>query len=171
MKTQVRKRTTAGRPGTSARWYSANGTPPPEHVITVVDSISVAQADRLISEGTALLWGGDYPSALTFLTSLDRRAERRHPALAHTHAHAFLLHRRRQERRAGLLCRALVPYEDEGTIPLRRAPRAREACVQAYGPCPGPGVGSLRELLGVISAYEWHRKGVEIPARGRDRIT
>ena len=31
-------------------------------------------------------------------------------------------------------------------------------------------MASLRELLGLIGAYEWRRKGVEIPALGGDRI-
>ena len=55
-------------------------------------------------------------------------------------------------------------------IPLRRAPDARLACEQAYGPADAPYVASLRELLGLIGAYEWRRKGVEIPALGGDRI-
>lgn len=41
-----------------------------------------------------------------------------------------------------------------------------EALAAAYGPVDEPVVMSLRELLGAISAYEWHRKGVEVPSLG-----
>jgi methylase of polypeptide subunit release factors len=39
-----------------------------------------------------------------------------------------------------------------------------EACLEAYGPPGAPFVASLRELLGLIGAHEWRRKGVFIPA-------
>ena len=64
----------------------------------------------------------------------------------------------------------LIPYEGDWTISLRRGRRAQDACTHAHGLCAGPGVGSLRELLGVIGAYEWRRKGVEMPALGGNRI-
>lgn len=170
MMTQVVRWTAAGEPGVTARWYSADGTPPPERIVTAEDTISVAAAHQLIGEGTAVLWHGDYPSARRLLAALERRAERRHSALVQTPAEAFRLRRREQARQARLLGMLLIPYESDWTIPLRRGPRAQDACTHAHGLCAGPGVGSLRELLGVIGAYEWRRKGVEIPALGGDRI-
>ncbi|MER8044714.1 class I SAM-dependent methyltransferase [Streptomyces sp. NPDC094032] len=154
----------------SAHWYSANGGPPPEHVVSVADTISVATAHRLMAEGTALLWTGDYPSARRLLAAVGRRAERAGSPRAQSPGDAFRLHRGDRARRARLLGRLLVPYGDGWTIPLRRAPGVGEACLHAYGPSAGAGVGSLRELLGVIGAHEWRRKGVEIPALGGDRI-
>ncbi|WP_326608024.1 hypothetical protein OG930_42320 [Streptomyces sp. NBC_01799] len=65
-------------------WYSADGTPPPERIVTAEDTISVAAAHQLIGEGTAVLCRGDYPSARRLLAALDRRAERRHSALVQT---------------------------------------------------------------------------------------
>ncbi|MFF3689143.1 methyltransferase [Streptomyces sp. NPDC002187] len=162
--------TTENGPWARACWYSANGTLPPERIVTAEDTISVAEAHRLIGEGTAVLWRGDYPSARRLLDALGRRTDRRRSALALTPADAFRLHRREQARRARLMGMLLVPYEDHWTIPLRRAPRVQDACTHAYGRCAGPGAGSLRELLGVIGAYEWRKKGVEIPALGGDRI-
>jgi len=49
---------------------------------------------------------------------------------------------------------------------LRRAPNVKEACAEAYGAGTEPSVVSLRELLGVIGAHEWRKKGVDIPALG-----
>jgi methylase of polypeptide subunit release factors len=52
---------------------------------------------------------------------------------------------------------------------LRRAPDARAACTEALGECAEGGEAcaiSLRELLGMIGAHEWRRKGVPIPALG-----
>jgi methylase of polypeptide subunit release factors len=57
----------------------------------------------------------------------------------------------------------LIPFDADHGIPLRRAPDVREACTEAYGPAAEPYVASLRELLGVIGAHEWRRKGVFIP--------
>jgi len=54
-------------------------------------------------------------------------------------------------------------------VPLRRAPDVKDACTEAYGPGSEPFVASLRELLGLIGAHEWRRKGVFIPALD-DRI-
>ena len=42
----------------------------------------------------------------------------------------------------------------------------RQACVEAYGAAAGPFVASLRELLGLIGAHEWRKKGVAVAALG-----
>ncbi len=49
---------------------------------------------------------------------------------------------------------------------MRRAPDLRDAFAEAYGPGTEASVVSLRELLGVVSAHEWRRKGIELPAAG-----
>jgi methylase of polypeptide subunit release factors len=41
-----------------------------------------------------------------------------------------------------------------------------QACLEAYGAGTEPYLASLRELLGLIGAHEWRRKGVDIPALG-----
>jgi methylase of polypeptide subunit release factors len=63
----------------------------------------------------------------------------------------------------------LVTLESDYRVPLRRAPDVRQACREAYGPAGRASVVSLRELLGLIGAHEWRRKGVAIPAL-EDRI-
>ncbi|MDP2824792.1 MAG: methyltransferase, partial [Sulfuritalea sp.] len=44
----------------SARWHSESGTPPPKRVVIADDRITADAAYRLASEGTALLWRGDF---------------------------------------------------------------------------------------------------------------
>ncbi|MFM9366791.1 methyltransferase [Streptomyces sp. Da 82-17] len=156
-----------------ATWYAQNGTPPPRRVVPADSRMGVAAAYRHVCEGTALLWRGDYRSARQLLASLGRRAEgrRKPPAQPPSPAEAFHLQRREQARRARILGLLLIPYENpDGAglrVALKGAPDVAAACAHAYGkPAEGPGVGSLRDLLGVVGAYEWHRKGVEIPALG-----
>ena len=55
------------------------------------------------------------------------------------------------------------------TPAMAPAPDARLACEQAYGPADAPTWLAAR-AAGLIGAYEWRRKGVEIPALGGDRI-
>lgn len=95
------------------------------------------------------------------------------PGTAPPPTEAFHLHRLAQSQRARTLGMLLLPLAGDYTIPLRRAPDLQRACVEAYGP-PSDAVGgdslvSMRELLGLIGAHEWRKKGVEVPALN-DRI-
>ena len=66
-----------------------------------------------------------------------------------------------------MLSSVLIVLEGDYTIALRRAPDLRQACTEAWGPASGNRVvASLRELLGLVGAHEWRKKGVEIPALG-----
>ena len=154
----------------TARWRSEAGVPPPRHVVIVDDTLPADTAYRLACEGTALLWQGDFQNARHLLQALTRRLdqkERRKPkAPAGTPAQAFHQHRQRLGHRARILGMVLLPFEADHRVPLRRAPDTRAACTEAYGPAPEPYVASLRELLGLIGAHEWRKKGVFVPALG-----
>lgn len=148
----------------AAAWRSASGAPPPKRVVVADDRTSAATAYRLACEGTALLWRGDFQNARQLLRAMDRRCARPAPGAA------FDRQRQAQSQRARTLGLLLVPYTDDHVIPLRRAPDVRQACAEVYGrDASGPAAGSLRELLGLIGAHEWRRKGVEVPALD-DRI-
>lgn len=158
----------------SARWRSESGLQPPRHVVIGDDQTCADAAFRLACEGTAQLWRGDFQNAKQLLQAMMRRVERRprkakraESVTAATPGEAFHLHRQAQARRARILAMLLLPLESDYSIPLRRAPDLRIACTEAYGP-PGEGssVVSLRELLGLIGAHEWRRKGVWIAALG-----
>ena len=176
--------TNAGAP-CSAQWRSERGAPPPKKLLLADDTITADAAYRLACEGTALLWQGDFQNARQLLQALVRRVvqpakrtQRKQTAKVAMAANAtstktvesaFNLHRQAQAQRARVLGMVLIPVHADLSIPLRRAPDARQAFAEAWGPAnadAGVSVVSLRELLGLISAHEWRKKGVEIAALG-----
>jgi hypothetical protein len=163
----------------SARWHSERGAPPPRRVVLADDTLPADTAYRLANEGTALLWRGDFQNARHLLQALARRADkpRRRPtkpleADAHGNdpAAAFHLHRQAQAQRARVLGSVLIELQGDYSITLRRAPDWRAAIAEAWGPPQGTAaetsVASLRELLGLVSAHEWRKRGVPIAALG-----
>jgi len=153
----------------SARWRSEWGSPPPTRVAIAGDRMTADAAYRLACEGTALLWRGDFQNARQLLNAMARRADRHPPRPGLSPAEAFHFHRQTQSRGARILGMLLVALEEGYDVRLRRAPDMRLACTEAYGPGEGRALVSLRELLGLIGAHEWRKKGVEVPALG-DRI-
>jgi methylase of polypeptide subunit release factors len=148
------------------RWQSEAGVPPPKKVVVADDTLSADTAFRLASEGTALLWRGDFQNARQMLQALARRVDRKPRKPAATLRDAFNQHRLAQSQRARTLGMLLIPFDAGHVIPLRRAPDVVDACTQAHGAADRPYVCSLRELLGLVGAYEWRRNGVDIPALG-----
>jgi len=140
--------------------------PPPKRVVLADDRMTADAAYRLACEGTALLWRGDFQNARQLLLAMARRTDRktRKPAARPAPPEAFHLHRQAQSQRARTLGMLLIPFDADYGIPLRRAPDVRLACAEAYGPADGPFVATLRELLGLIGAYEWRKKGIAITA-------
>jgi methylase of polypeptide subunit release factors len=130
------------------------------------DRMTADAAYRLAAEGTALLWRGDFQNARQLLQALARRIDRKPRKPAASPTEAFHFNRQFQSLRARILGMVLLPLEADYGIPLRRAPDVRQACIEAYGPGEEPSLVSLRELLGLIGAHEWRKKGVEIPALG-----
>ena len=170
----------------SARWRSAAGNAPPARVVLADDTMTADAAFRLASEGSALLWRGDFQNARQLLQAIARRIDRaprrarKKPAGAPSMRDAFNVYRQAQSQRARTLGMLLVPLTAGYAVPLRRAPDLRQACIEALGPAPvgapeyddtaGPrdtgtaSVVSLRELLGIVGAHEWRKKGVPVPA-------
>ena len=159
-----------------ALWRSESGAAAPRRVVVADDTLSADTAYRLACEGTGLLWQGDFQNARMLLQALMRRVDRK-PAKAAakaaqkmaeaTAAEAFHLHRQAQAQRARVLSSLLIALEGDYAIDLRRAPDLRQACTKAWGAATGErSVASLRELLGLVGAHEWRKKGVEVPALG-----
>ena len=168
-----------------ARWRSESQAMPAT-LLPVDDTLTANAAFKLVSEGTGLLWRGDFHNGRQLLQALMRRVDkppRTHtprkdapsPAPARADAaalarDAFARHRATQARRAALLGRVLLQFEPDHTIALRRAPDVRAAVDEAWGaPDGAPAIASLRELQGLVGAHEWRKKGVDVPAL-RDRI-
>ena len=159
-----------------ALWRSESGATAPRRVVVADDTLSADTAYRLACEGTGLLWQGDFQNARMLLQALMRRVDRKPPKAAAkaaqkmaeaTAAEAFHLHRQAQAQRARVLSSLRIALEGDYGIALRRAPDLRQACTEAWGPATGErSVASLRELLGLVGAHEWRKKGVEVPALG-----
>ncbi|TCW76859.1 methyltransferase [Burkholderia sp. SRS-46] len=151
----------------AVRWRSEAGVAPPKRAVPADDRINADAAYRLACEGTALVWQGDFQNARQLVQAMARRVERKpKKAKAAAGVDAFNLHRLAQSQRARTLGMVLIPLDADYTIGLRRAPDVRAACEEAYGPGGAPSVVSLRELLGLVGAHEWRKKGVPIPALG-----
>jgi methylase of polypeptide subunit release factors len=170
----------------SVLWRSEAAAAPPRQVVLADDRLSIDQAFKLASAGTGLLWRGDFHNARHLLQGLTRRLEKQAgrasdasgksgqavtpvaaataPSALSEAGQAFARHRQQLARRAAVLGMVLIPFEADHSVPLRRAPDVRQACLEAYGPASEPYTASLRELLGLIGAHEWRKKGVEIPA-------
>ena len=171
----------------TARWRCERGAAPPRRVVLADDTLPADTAYRLANEGTALLWRGDFQNARHLLDALARRIERvparrrrktgtgatvaSTPAAvaAEPAGQAFHRYRMAQAQRARVLGSVLIQLEADYSVSLRRAPDLRQACTEAWGgPAldAGPSVAALRELLGLVSAHEWRKKGVPIAALG-----
>ena len=159
----------------SALWRSERGGSPPKKVVLADDTLTADSAYRLACAGTGLLWRGDFQNARQLLQAIGRRIDqvpkrkRAKAALAIPISEAFNLHRQAQAQRARTLGMVLIEVDASYKIALRRAPDVSLACTEAWGPADPSedhSVVSLRELLGVTSAHEWRRVGVEISALG-----
>jgi methylase of polypeptide subunit release factors len=166
-----------------ADWRSESGISPPRRVVIADDTMTADTAYRLVCEGTGLLWRGDFQNARQLLHALARRVDRpsRKSAKAAKATKAvdgakaggvaesampdvFHRHRLSQSQRARALGMVLIPFDQDHSAPLRRALDVKQACTEAYGDAQRPYVTSLRELLGIVGAHEWRKKGVLIAA-------
>ena len=145
------------------------------------DTLKADAAYKMACEGNALLWRGDFQNAKHLSQAISRRIDNRttKPKAVNKAAKeareappnpkdTFHLYRKSQIERARTLGMLLVELSSEYKLPYDRAPDVQAACEHAYGKVSSKDkiVVSLRELLGVIGAYEWHKKGVEITQLG-----
>jgi methylase of polypeptide subunit release factors len=150
----------------AAVWHSEAGFAAPTSVEDVDDTMRADQALKKMRNGIGLLWRGDFHNGRQLLQALGRRLDRKTKA-ANDHdaepiSARFHRYRMQQAQRARLLGLLLMRLESDNTIALRRAPAWEQALLQVYGSAHPPMLVSLRELLGVVGAYEWRRKGVPI---------
>ncbi|MES2012129.1 MAG: class I SAM-dependent methyltransferase [Pseudomonadota bacterium] len=156
--------TEAGKTKTSV-WHSENDAPAPKRIQIADDTLNADAAYKLCCEGTALLWRGDFQNAKQLMQALSRRIDRPHKKPKKAPAsitEAFHLHRQAQSQKARILGMLIIEVSVGYHINLRRAPDIKAACEHAYGKSTQSFVVSLREILGLVGAYEWSKNGVEI---------
>lgn len=150
----------------AAVWHSEAGFAAPTSVQDADDTMPADQALKKMRNGIGLLWRGDFQNGRQLLQALGRRLDRKTKSAndhdAEPMSARFHRYRMQQAQRARLLGLLLIRLESDNTIALRRAPAWQQALLQVYGPAHPPMLVSLRELLGVVGAYEWRRKGVPI---------
>jgi hypothetical protein len=149
----------------SGVWHSENNAPAPKRVQIADDTIKADAAYKLCCEGTALLWRGDFQNAKLLMQALSRRIDRPHKKPKKAPANmteAFHLHRQAQSQKARILGMLVIEVGVGYNINLRRAPDVKAACEHAYGKSSHAIVVSLREILGLVGAYEWSKNGVDI---------
>lgn len=148
----------------SAHWQSEAHNPPPKNIVVADDTTKADAAYKMACEGTALLYRGDFQNAKQLLQAITRRVDRKPIKPTASMAEAFHQHRARQIQRANITNKILIELQ-HGKCDLKRAPDVRDAVSGAIGDkIPVKMVLSLRELLGMIGAHEWRKKGVYIDA-------
>ncbi|AGP29696.1 methyltransferase [Corynebacterium terpenotabidum] len=143
--------------------------------VTADDTTTADAAYAQMRRGVTLLWQGDFHNGRQLLTAVGKRIDRQETKRSRTTpaprdaAEAFTRQRDQRARRAGILGRLLVEVtvrDGEWTLDLRRAPEVAAACAHAWGPAGSARRVPLTELQGVLGAYQWHLRGVDVPVLG-----
>jgi methylase of polypeptide subunit release factors len=156
----------------SGSWLSP-GAPAPSKLGAAGDATTAAEALARARRGEALVYAGDYRNARQLLAAMGRRLSRAAPRARGARpapggpAEAWAEERERRRLEHETLGRVVVPVEAGFRVPLSRAPNVGEALEEALGAAAAlPGLLPLRDLLGMIGAHEWRRRGVDIAALG-----
>ncbi len=143
------------------------------------DQTRADAALALARKGRGLLYRGGYNGARQLLAGMGRRLHSptrsrsqgpRPGATPASLARAFLAQREQARLEHEVLARLCVPLSEGYRVELGKAPDLRQACEEALGPwheaTGALGALPLRDLLGMVGAHEWRRRGVEVPALG-----
>lgn len=149
----------------SAVWQSEANLAAPKNIIIADDTTNAKAAYIQVCEGAGLLYrGGDFQNAKQLLQAITKRFDSKPVKPTATMLEAFHQHRARQIQRASITNKILILLEG-GSSDLRRAPDVKDAVANSIATkLPAKMVLSLRELLGMIGANEWRKKGVFIDA-------
>ncbi|MDO8960568.1 MAG: class I SAM-dependent methyltransferase [Methylophilus sp.] len=152
-----------------ASWHSEANLAVPKQIVIANDETKADEAYKLACEGTALLYRGDFQNAKQLLQAITRRVDRKPIKAANSLTEAFHQHRARQIQRANITNKILIELQ-HAKCDLKRAPDVKEAVLGALvidekrDKLPNAVLLSLRELLGMIGAHEWRKKGVYVEA-------
>ena len=153
----------------TAIWQSEAGNPPPKNILIADDATNAKVAYKQVCEGASLLYRGDFQNAKQLLQAITRKFDVKPIKPAATMLETFHQHRARQIQRASITNKILIELK-YGACDLKRAPDVKNAVAGALiinpkiDKIPEKLLLSLRELLGMNGAHEWHKKGVHIDA-------
>jgi SAM-dependent methyltransferase len=150
-------------PGSAAPvvWLSDDAPPPGEQHIQVAGDQTTAQDALRRLRRDWLVYRGNYKNARQLLSALGRRLERRREN-AKTPLELFRSERQNRQLEHETLSRLLVELDGAYRLSLAASPTVAEACRWRWGETAGPNLVPLRQLLGVVGAHEWYRKGLEV---------
>ncbi|WP_254626678.1 class I SAM-dependent methyltransferase, partial [Myxococcus sp. CA039A] len=149
-------------PGAPFTWRSESNEPSPTRLHAVNDRLSADTALKRVRNGEFLLYSGDFHNAKQLLGALGRRLER--ASNARSPLEAFRAERRARQLEHETLSRIVVSLDRDYRLALARAPDVAQACRQVWGePETEFTVVPLKQLLGMLGATEWRRKGLAVP--------
>ncbi len=152
-----------------AVWQSEANAAPPKNIIIADDTTNAKVAYKQVCEGASLLYRGDFQNAKQLLQAITRKVDIKPILPAENLTQAFHQHRARQIQRASITNKILIEL-NHGACDLKRAPDVKDAVAGAIitntklDKVPPKMLLSLRELLGMVGAHEWRKKGVAIDA-------
>ena len=166
--------TVCGTDGSRFQWQSAYNWPAPKRLEAASSGMPADKACRLASQGVGIVWAGDFHQARALLQAMKRRLSTKSDVQLKAFSalpwperfHRIRLQRAQTARLLGML---LMRIEPDYQLDYRRAPQAHEALQMAYGSrlAKSRFVVPLTELTGVLSAHEWHRKGLAVATLGQ----
>lgn len=150
-----------------ADFLSLRGRDEPRRTAAVDDTLTADAAFRLVSQGTALIYRGDFRTGRQLLAAIGRRIDGRLKAVSDPTRPDASFHswRQTQAQRASMLSLLLVPVQ-HGAVSGAHAPNLGDAWTDALGGAPANAVMPLRDILTLAGVAEWQRKGVPVPALG-----
>ncbi|MBU8897177.1 methyltransferase [Corallococcus sp. H22C18031201] len=150
------------RAGAAFTWRSESEEPAPTRLAPVDDRLRADTALKRVRRGEFLLYQGDFHNARQLLGALGRRLPQ--PPAARTPLEAFRAERRARQLEHDTLSRIVVALDRGYRLALARAPDVASACRQVWGePETDTTVVPLKQLLGMLGAAEWRRKGLAVP--------
>jgi SAM-dependent methyltransferase len=139
-------------------WRGEGARPPPEQVRPVDDRLTASAALARLRRGEWLVYRGNFKNARQLLAALGRRLQATARGVP---LDIFRTQRRAREREHEILSRLLVELDAAGRLRLHDAADVGEAVRWRWGE-PREGLVPLRQLLGVVGAFEWYRRGVPV---------
>jgi hypothetical protein len=143
-------------------WHSESDAPAPTRTSPVDDRLNADTALKRLRRGEYLLYTGDFHNAKQLLGALARRLPKGRPPKEPLEA--FRAERRARQLEHDVLSHLVVQLDRDYKLSLARAPDLAQACRWTWGePTADTTLVPLKQLLGMLGAAEWRRKGLTVP--------